>query len=260
MKRIDYCIFDPTGNITALAETPVPAEGQPAAAAELMKAEPSVEQVGFVSGAALRMAGGEFCGNGAACAAALRVMRGEAEGEVSVAVSGAAAPVAVKVTARGGGGFGVAVAMPRAVSVGLRVLPLCGGEAELPVVSFGGISHIILEKEIAPSDAERAIIEWSEALGGGAVGIMTVDSDFTRMTPLVCVPGAGTLVRESSCASGAAAVAEYYGAKNGFGFELELAQPGGTARVSGGPEGVVLSETVRFLKKVTVAGGNYVDR
>ena len=255
MKRIDYCIFDPTGNITALAETPVPAEEQPAAAAELMKAEPSVEQVGFVSGAALRMAGGEFCGNGAACAAALRVMRGEAEGEVSVAVSGAAAPVAVKVTALGGGGFGVAVAMPRAVSVGLRVLPLCGGEAELPVVSFGGISHIILEKEIAPSDAERAIIEWSEALGGGAVGIMTVDSDFTRMTPIVYVPGAGTLVRESSCASGATAVAEYYGAKNGFGFELELAQPGGTVRVSGAPEGVVLSETVRFLKKLTVAGG-----
>ena len=260
MKTIDYYVFDPTGNITALAETAVPAEEQPFAAAEIMKAEPSVEQVGFVSGASLRMAGGEFCGNGAACAAALRVMHGEAEGEVSVAVSGCAAPVVVKVAALGGGEFGVAVAMPRAASVGLRVLPLEGGEAELPVVSFGGIAHIICEKAIAPADAERAITEWSAALGGGAVGIMTVDAEFSRMEPLVYVPGAKTLVRESSCASGAVAVAEYYGAKNGFGFELELTQPGGTVRVSGGSEGIVLSETVRFVKKATVAGGNYDNR
>ena len=102
-KEIKYCIFDPTGNITALVETEVPAAEQPAAASAVMEKHPEVEQVGFVSfacaenagtGAAdpilhenadgdseskvhicLRMAGGEFCGNATMCAAALYIIR-----------------------------------------------------------------------------------------------------------------------------------------------------------------------------------------
>ena len=75
--ELDYVLMDPTGNVTALVRTPAPAERQPELARILMDAEPSAEQAGFLSSGgdgadvALRMAGGEFCGNAAMCAGAL---------------------------------------------------------------------------------------------------------------------------------------------------------------------------------------------
>ena len=81
-EDLKYCIFDPTGNITALVETAVDIADQPAAASHIMELEPDVEQVGFISYAedpaagvapvSLRMAGGEFCGNATMCAAGRR--------------------------------------------------------------------------------------------------------------------------------------------------------------------------------------------
>ena len=79
---IKYSILDPTGNITALVESEVAVERQPAAAEAIMKRHTEVEQVGFVRfdpeegiDAQLRMAGGEFCGNASLCTAALYLMR-----------------------------------------------------------------------------------------------------------------------------------------------------------------------------------------
>ena len=99
MKEISYAVMDPTGNITILVKTPVPAAAQPDCAARLLAAEPAGEQVGFLSpggdGAdlSLRMAGGEFCGNAAMSAAAyFCARRGDRERTVRVRVSGASAP------------------------------------------------------------------------------------------------------------------------------------------------------------------------
>ena len=105
MDKIQYCKFDPTGNITALVETAVDIADQPAVASKIMEQEPDVEQVGFITyddtasaeesvPVSLRMAGGEFCGNATMCAAALFAirsgMRGGAEPvQVNVRVSGA---------------------------------------------------------------------------------------------------------------------------------------------------------------------------
>ncbi len=78
---LHYCLFDPTGNITALVESAVEVPDQPAVAAGIMCRHPEVEQVGFLSLPAfpalpvLRMAGGEFCGNASMCAAALAALR-----------------------------------------------------------------------------------------------------------------------------------------------------------------------------------------
>ena len=100
MSALSVSIFDPTGNITALVESPVEPEAQSAAAAEIMRRRPEVEQVGFVrlppdesEAVALRMAGGEVCGNAAMSAAALFLLRrgGAASGEektVRLRVSG----------------------------------------------------------------------------------------------------------------------------------------------------------------------------
>ena len=83
-----YQIWNPTGNITALVETPVETGRQPAVGEVLMRLHSGVEQVGFVEffeseekwseagkcvpvHGRLRMAGGEFCGNASMCAAAM---------------------------------------------------------------------------------------------------------------------------------------------------------------------------------------------
>ena len=108
-EELKYCIFDPTGNITALVETEVrPADRAPVASG-IMAAHPEVEQVGFVAyndsaceaadaAVSLMMAGGEFCGNATMCAAALYAERRgmPADGAVKVKVSGAEAPLTVQ--------------------------------------------------------------------------------------------------------------------------------------------------------------------
>lgn len=73
---IQYYLFSPGGNITALITAPVEPALRPRLAARLLAADKSVEQVGFVSPAAecdfiLEMAGGELCVNAARCAALL---------------------------------------------------------------------------------------------------------------------------------------------------------------------------------------------
>lgn len=111
-EEIKCCIFDPTGNITALVETEVRAADRAPVASGIMAAHPEVEQVGFVAyndaafaadtgtdaAVSLMMAGGEFCGNATMCAAALYAERRgmPADGAVTVKVSGAEAPLTVQ--------------------------------------------------------------------------------------------------------------------------------------------------------------------
>lgn len=128
-EDLEYCIFDPTGNITALVETEVDIKDQPAAAARIMELESDVEQVGFISYAgnaadggvpvSLRMAGGEFCGNAAMCAAALFAIRsGLQGGAVPVRISGASAPVMVRLERQAEDSFGAAAEIPPAIRIG----------------------------------------------------------------------------------------------------------------------------------------------
>ena len=125
--RVRYSIWDPSGNITALVESPVPVERQSAVAAELMARHPAVEQLGFVSwqaedgtDAVLRMAGGEFCGNASMSAAALLQSRLESAAPSgawitrSLRVSGAKQPVAVRLCREEEGVYRGAVCMPKA--------------------------------------------------------------------------------------------------------------------------------------------------
>ena len=97
---VKYTIMDPAGNITALVESEVEVSRQLFVSGEIMRRHPEVEQTGFmrITGRAaggpdaeLRMAGGEFCGNASACAAALFSMRANerpgAEEDSSVSVT-----------------------------------------------------------------------------------------------------------------------------------------------------------------------------
>lgn len=231
-EGIRYCIFDPTGNITALVESEVDAEDQPAVAARIMELEPAVEQVGFVAYAAdaeqadhdsgmdnteagvpvsLRMAGGEFCGNATMCAAALFAIRsGLQGGEVPVKVAGVSEPFTVSLELQAGQAFSAAVSMPPALSIGALTVTedtaAGGAAAGLPLVKMEGISHIIVEPDSGffglKKDSELAeslLRQWCSETGADCLGMMFLgeaydgdDEDSPRKRSIAGTVPAGT--------------------------------------------------------------------
>ena len=255
METVHYHIFDPTGNVTALAETPVPVALQPAVGAALLRAEAAAEQAGFLSEGegcdiALRMAGGEFCGNATMSAAAFFAMRNALrDGCVRVRVSGVDAPVKVHITAEGGGWRGT-VEMPRPLSVARANLR--GGGSPV-VVRYPGIAHVVFPRPMGREDAEKAARGWCAALGAEALGLMLLGREKNILTPLVYVPAPETLYWERSCASGSAAVGAYLAAEAGKKITAALNEPGGVLAVTAAPDGTVtLTGTVKYVRKGTI--------
>lgn len=119
----------------------------------------------------------------------------------------------------------------------------------LPVVRFPGIAHVIVEK--AP-DRERAGAVAPALCGflkAEALGLMFLDAEDHSLTPLVYVPGAGTLYWENSCASGTSAAGAYLAEKAGAAVKLGLRQPGGVLTVEAEPKRApILSGRVRRIK------------
>lgn len=256
--RVRYSIWDPSGNITALVESPVPDGRQSAVAAELMARHPAVEQLGFVSwraedgtDAALRMAGGEFCGNASMSAAALLQSRMESTAPSgawinrSLCVSGAKQPVAVRLQGEKEDVYRGAVCMPKAraiVETAFRWGSLYG---RLPLVRMEGIAHLIVSDasplfalKAQPAEAEEAVKAWCAALKAEGLGLMFLqrgEGDLC-LTPLVYIPGSATVFWESSCASGSSAVGMALAAGSGRAQRLTLTQPGGRLQVESDPE------------------------
>ena len=246
---IRYHVFDPTGNLTALVESPVPVSEQKAVADTIMALRPSVEQVGFLtppgpnSPGALRMAGGEFCGNASMSAAACFALEGwygANAGPVFLTVSGADAPVEVRLSREEDRSSPAAVKMPPARCVETRPLTCDGLSDELGVVTLPGISHIVIPEGSPfhalldePRRAERVVRALCASLKADCLGLMFLsgEGEERTLTPLVFVPGSGTLFWESSCASGSAAVGLYLAAERGGRVCLSLRQRGGTLRV-----------------------------
>lgn len=265
--KVEYTVLDPTGNITILVTTPVEIPHQPYVASKLMELMPKAEQVGFLSETAgcdiaLRMAGGEFCGNASMSAAAYYVSReGLKKHTVALHVSGADGPVKAEIEQLCEGKWRGTVHMPRPQKLEFVDLP---GAGSLPVVSFDGISHVIYEVSgdiskglsLSRDAAEKLAIEWCRFLGADALGIMFLDIAQSSMTPLVYVPAAGTLFWENSCASGTTACGAYAAAKSGGSCGIALRQPGGTLEIKVTDDGeFLLTGTVLF----TCSGSTFIS-
>ena len=288
-KGLSCCILDPTGNITALVEGDVPVSRQPETAARIMRLRPETEQVGFVrmrgadhaeesaqdtegqnetlnSGiqVRLRMAGGEFCGNASMSAAALYRYRtggaypagSDTWASVSLAVSGAAEPVEVRLREipAAGPAWSARVKMPKASGIE----PF----EDMTLVRMQGISHMIIEEgsrffhlKNDKSAAEAAVREWCGRLSADGLGLMFLEREEAaqrwKMTPLVFVPGSGTVFWENSCASGTAAAGMCFSASSGKREELALQEPGGELQVFSDPATgeTWLSGTVRLTEE-----------
>lgn len=257
LDQMAYSIWDPTGNVTALVECPVPVDEQPACASALMRRHPEVEQVGFLCvdpaglepgvDAALRMAGGEFCGNASISAAACYLERtGQGGRIVSLRVSGATLPVKTRLERVGEASFEAAILMPPAHAPQSVNLAYEGTRTPLALVRMDGISHLVIEAA-SPfwhllndrAAAERAVRLWCEELDCAGLGLMFLGEpgpDDTRpMSPLVYVPAADTCFWESSCASGSAASGIYLADRLGKPMVAKLDEPGGVLRIECDP-------------------------
>ena len=261
MDTIRYSIWDPTGNITALVESPVETARQPETAAQLMRRHPEVEQVGFVrfpegpEDAELRMAGGEFCGNASMSTAALALLKrgetagrmdGREEGErrIRLRVSGAKQSVEVRLRPEGQQSFHASVLMPPAEAVESCRFAWGEDSGILPAVRMQGISHIVIGRDSGffslredRRAAGQAVRRWCRELGADGLGLMFLEegAEGASLTPLVYIPGSGTEFWENSCASGTSAVGMVLAERSGTRVDMSLREPGGILRVESDP-------------------------
>jgi diaminopimelate epimerase len=220
------------------------------------------EQAGFVMPPVsaeghwrLEMMGGEFCGNAARSFGLLTArflgLRGKAA--VTVEVSGMDRPLTVQVDmdADGfGGSAEIEIPGPRRE----ESIPWEGGS--LPALIFDGITHVIASGVAPDRDRFNAIKKAVEAAHRpDALGVMFWDSRGEFMTPAVYVYRSGTLVFESSCGSGSAALAVFLAAARGDGeWRRPIRQPGGIietrlVRRDGGPYSVSIGGRVALSGK-----------
>lgn len=234
MNSLPYVRFDPTGNITAFINTPVIRSLQPSVAAEIMTSGRfPCEQVGFLESPAdstarvrLQMMGGEFCGNAAMSAAVYTAyLDGIKPGQsvtVPLEVSGAEGVLNCVVRPAAGGYEGT-VPMPAVRAVDER--------DGMVFVHTDGILHIILRESIPAGDAETLLRSLARQVSADAVGLLQWTNGF--MIPLVLVKSTGTLVWETGCGSGSAAVGAYEALRAGNGVtRTDIRQPGGTITVN----------------------------
>ncbi|MDR2070940.1 MAG: hypothetical protein LBP81_05955 [Treponema sp.] len=272
---------DPAKNITLFVlDDPGDREGRAETARRLL-ADPRfrAEQAGFVlppgSGKTgrrlwrLEMMGGEFCGNAARSFGLFVARETGLRGRVPVTIeiSGLDTPVSVAVDTEAGTAE-VEIPKPAAID---RINAGAGGMEvrDVPLIIFDGIVHAIVPDtepgETAFRRIQAAVEKRCRDLAGpgkegrpAATGVMFFDTARRFMTPAVYVAATDSLVFESSCGSGTAALAVWETRSFGSGeHRLEVKQPGGViearvCRQNGGIRGVFIGGPVTLSGKIPV--------
>ena len=174
----------------------------------------------------LQMMGGEFCGNASRAYGYLLAKQQGLTGRhtMHLSVSGCDHPVAVTVD-MDAGTASAEMPLPKLV----EQVEVAGTAGTL--VHLGGIAHLVVQG-VAPSRDFFAAAEpiFAEDPMLEAYGVCFIEGE--RMTPLVKVPEAGTLVFEGSCGSGTLASAIALSEGHEGTFSTALTQPAGTVYAS----------------------------
>lgn len=236
--KLELVMADPAGNRTALVRTPVE-PGERAETAKKIMALPRLraEQVGFCcppktgkSLGHLEMMGGEFCGNAArSFALLLAAERGSGPRTVPIEVSGCGEVLLARADPSEN-----TAACPMPLPTALEELPVPGlaPEGPLPAVIFQGILHVIAQG-IPPTQENFAAIREavSRRWDWEAMGVMFLGAE-GFLSPAVEVRATGSLVFESSCASGSTALAVWLSRGLSEGERTyPIPQPGGTLSI-----------------------------
>jgi diaminopimelate epimerase len=228
---------DPAGNITIFVLDQIDDPCLRLRAAKALLAEPSLkaEQVGFVIPPdhnaptghwRLEMMGGEFCGNAARSfglyAARESGLRGTRD--IRIGISGVPDPIPVRVD--------LDASTAEAEIPGPRAEAAVFWEGRsFPVLYFEGITHVIAggvepDRNMVLGLVEKLTQRTRHPID--AVGVMFYDPVRRFMRPAVYVAATESLVFESSCGSGTAALAAYLSRELSSGEDRrEIFQPGG---------------------------------
>ena len=198
---VEYFLADPSGNITCFVKTMVLRGDYEKVAVELMRREPSCEQVAFIKDSCtMEMAGLEFCGNATRAFGLYCAKKRGISGEIRIKVSGVSEPVSVfadinKNYAK--------VSMPLPLYIGKEVYK----GAQLFLVKLPGISHFVtFNHSYDEKEFNELVAKGYELTDSEALGVMYVSDDLS-MIPAVHVKAVNTSFMEGSCGTGTVALA-----------------------------------------------------
>ena len=207
MEKVEYCIFNPGGNITALVFNNHYEHHEKKIINDIILNKHSdVEQVGFIGRDEfdLQMAGGEFCGNATRCAVKYYI-KDSLEKEISIKVSG----MKEKLISGINGDNEIWVDIPIKAAENTEY-------NGIDIVKLDGITHIVFDekqskkylkkKELLKEYAKKIIDEFK--IDDSAVGVLFTekDNEVIKLYPIVWVKEIDTLFFETACGSGTVAV------------------------------------------------------
>ena len=265
---------NPSGNTTILVLDPVNPEEHSRLAPLLMdKNSLFAEQVAFLDShpprfcdIAIRMMGGEFCGNAVRSAAAWLVFDRsrwqpslEAGNTASFEVSCTGFDQNVVCTVRqlGRHQFDVAADMPLPYLMQeMDVLGHACWQAKLPGITH----HCFFEKGSMPEEEKAKLICAARTCDAEASAVGILFWDGHTLDPYVYVKDTGTLVHESSCGSGTAAVAACLAGAARGSVHIDALQQGGLiyADAQADQEGQIQSLRIGGLVEITAEGIAYL--
>ncbi len=274
-EQLRFVKTDPSGNTTILVLDAVPREAQSRLARLLMEEKNlAAEQVAFFEehsprpcDVGIRMMGGEFCGNAVRSAAAWKVFDRQRwqptplpGGRRSFAVSctGIDRNVCCTVRPLGRAAFDVTAEMP----LPLAVDTVEAGGRQLMRAVFSGIVHYAVLADRMPTAEDKralvsAVLDVFPVEAGGAAGVLFWDGSV--LDPFVYVKDTDTLVNESSCGSGTAALAACLAVRKNGPVRIDAQQAGGLIYGEAEAErGEVRSLRIGGMVRITAEGVAYV--
>lgn len=197
--NISYKIFNPAGNITALVlGDQYNLEQKKLINKKIMKKEPKVEQVGFLSQKykRLTMAGGEFCGNATRCATLYYI-----EGQQSIELEINNQKIKAGINEKEEVWCEIPIERYKITKINKNIYKVV-----LKGITILVVKDIISYKNFK-QNAKELINKYN--LNDDAVGVMFVDrvGSIIKMYPIVWVREIDTLFFENACGSGTIAVA-----------------------------------------------------
>lgn len=255
-NQYKYTILSPGGNIQMLIKGIIPNKDKRFINNEMIKRFPSVEQVSFYKykdknqTAILELAGGEFCGNATRSLAYL-LLRGK-QGAIKVQVSGT-----TKILKAGVKKQNEAFAQMPLKSQSVKKL-----RSNLFQIDLEGITQLICLDPISNISVEEIkslafkILKYEGLICSvPAAGVMFIEEkeDLIVLKPVVWVRDIETILYETACATGTAAVGLWKSSQNQKRTErIKVLQPSGKiieAQVKKNPLEVFIDGPVQILEK-----------
>ncbi|WP_458403405.1 hypothetical protein [Methanobrevibacter sp.] len=255
MKKIDYKIFNPGGNITALVKCTNFTEKQKRLINRfIMEKHLDVEQVGFLSneGYRLEMAGGEFCINATRCA--IYEYSRMNKSNIEISVSGTNKNIMGRVLNNN--------KVEMRLDICKKIEDLIEVKDVFTYVKIDGILIVIFDEEkskeyirrlkenenLVKKEMKEFMIKNIQTTEK-AIGIMLVERvlDKIKINPVVWVKDIDTVFYETACGSGSlgTAIYNYYINKE---EKTEIIQP------SGYSISIQLDTKEQYIKRAIISG------